>query len=123
MALFMIDVFSRFAVAMTLASKQPNDILNALKRGIEQMGKKPETIYSDNEGGLNSKQIQEWAKENNIRLILVNTKAAFVERLIRTIKDGVYKRADRLGRPWHEYLQVTMKSYNNNKEHSNQTCY
>jgi hypothetical protein len=37
-----------------LLTKQPNEILEALKQGFNKMGGTPETIYSDNEGSLNA---------------------------------------------------------------------
>ncbi|MGV2342017.1 MAG UNVERIFIED_CONTAM: hypothetical protein LVR18_51320 [Planctomycetaceae bacterium] len=74
-----------------LKSKQPRDMLEALKTGFENMGKKPRDIYSDDEGSLNSKLIQDYLKENNIRHIITKTHAPVGERAIRSFKSLMYR--------------------------------
>ena len=116
--LFMIDPFSKYASGYPFKSKQPNEILNCIKECIEKMGGKPETIYSDFEGSFNSKEIQNYFKENNIRWIYTTTHAAYIESFIKTIKNYIYKRAEYHGKPWHEYLWSSLLVYNNKSEHS-----
>ena len=52
--LLFIDIFTKYVVVIPINSKLPNEILEAFKKGMEKMGGKPETIYSDNEGSFNS---------------------------------------------------------------------
>ena len=52
--LVVIDIFSKFAVVVPITSKQPPDLLAGIMEGINKMGKKPELVYSDEEGSLNS---------------------------------------------------------------------
>jgi hypothetical protein len=54
----MIDVFSKYMTIVPLESKQTNEVLAGIKEGIENMGGKPETFYTVDEGALNSKEIQ-----------------------------------------------------------------
>ena len=50
--LVMIDIFSKFAVVVPIKSKQPPDLLAGIMEGINKMGKKPELVYSDEEGSF-----------------------------------------------------------------------
>ena len=86
-ALFMIDIFTKLAVAIPFKTKQPHEILECIKEGIIKMGGKPETFYTDFEGSFNSKEVQAYFKDNDIRWLYTTTHAGVVERLIRTIKN------------------------------------
>ena len=95
-ALFCIDIFTKYATAIPIKNKQPEELLNALTFAIDEMGGKPKAIYSDNEGSFHSKLLTEYFNNtNNIRFLSTNTHAAYVERLIRTIKSYIYKRVER----------------------------
>jgi tartrate dehydratase beta subunit/fumarate hydratase class I family protein len=48
-------------------------------------------VYTDDEGSLNSKLLQDYFKEQNIRHITTRTHAAVAERAVRTIKDLIYQ--------------------------------
>ena len=52
--LLFIDICTKYVVVIPIHTKQPDEILQALKDGFEKMGGKPETMYSDNEGSFNS---------------------------------------------------------------------
>ena len=41
-----------------LPSKTEGDVLDGIEEGIKNMGHKPRTVYSDDEGALNGKSIQ-----------------------------------------------------------------
>ena len=116
-ALFMIDIFTKLAVAIPFKTKQTHEILECIKQGIDKMGGTPETFYTDNEGSFNSKEIQAYFKEHNIRWLSTNTHAGVVERLIRTIKN-IYKRAEHYKKPWWEYIYPSMLIYNYKSVHS-----
>jgi hypothetical protein len=117
-ALFMIDIFTKFAVAIPFKTKQPHEILECIKEGISKMGGKPETFYTDFEGSFNSKEVQAYFKDNNIRWLYTTTHAGVVERLIRTIKNYIYKRAEHYKKPWWEYIYPSMLTYNHKSVHS-----
>ena len=59
------------------------------------MGGKPETLYSDDEGSLNSKLLENYFKEHNIKDITTRTHAAVAERAVRTIKDVILRRLEK----------------------------
>jgi hypothetical protein len=50
--LLMVDIFTKFTTAVLIKTKQIPDVLEAIKEDVRKMGKKPETIYSDNEGAI-----------------------------------------------------------------------
>ena len=77
-----------------LRDKQPDEVLNGLKDGFQNMGKKPKVIYSDDEGSFNSNIIQKFFKDNNIQQITTRAHAPFAERAIRTIKQLMYRRIE-----------------------------
>jgi hypothetical protein len=84
--LLIIDIFSKYITVVPLKTKQPDDVLQGLKDGFHNMGGKPESIYSDDEGAFNSKLLQDYFKEHKIDHIVTRGHAAFAERGIRTIK-------------------------------------
>ena len=92
--LIIIDIFTKFMTVVPLKTKQPDDVLEGLKEGIKTMGKNPQTIYSDDEGSFNSKQVQKYFKDNNIQHIITRGHANVAERAIRTIKQLMYRRID-----------------------------
>jgi hypothetical protein len=122
--MFMIDPFDKYAVAVPLKSKQDADFLSGLMECFHKMGGKPESIYTDDEGSLNSKIAKQYLKDENIKHIVTLTHPHYVERLIRTIKDMLYKRLEyereknNNYESWWYMLPKIMLIYNNYKVHS-----
>ena len=56
--LVIIDIFSKYATLVPTTSKQPQDIWEGLEEGFKNIGGKPETAYTDDEGALNSTLLQ-----------------------------------------------------------------
>ena len=52
LALLMVDIFTKYCVVIPLKINKIHDVAIAIKKGIEKMGGKPKTIYSDNEGAF-----------------------------------------------------------------------
>ena len=46
--LVMIDIFSKYAAVIPIASKETPDVLAGMMEGFQKMGSKPKCIYSDN---------------------------------------------------------------------------
>ena len=122
--LVMIDIFSKFAVVVPIKSKQPPDLLAGIMEGINKMGKKPELVYSDEEGSLNSGVIKEYFDKEKIETHQTRTHPAFAERFIRTFKDMLFKRVEADEKKGKENIQWTdcifeiMITYNNKMVHS-----
>jgi hypothetical protein len=116
--LLMIDIFTKYTVVVPTKTKQIPDVAIAIKHAIDEMGAKPQTIYSDNEGAFVSNEIQKWFKDHNIRHLTTLSHAPVAERQIRTIKNMIYKRYEREPKPWHELLYPVLLTYNNKLIHS-----
>ena len=116
--LLMVDIFTKYTTAVLIKSKQIPEILEAIKEDIKKMGRKPETIYSDNEGAFVSNEIQNYFKENKIRHITTLTHAPVAERQIRTIKAMIYQRVEKTNEKWYNVLGPVLLVYNNKMVHS-----
>ena len=103
-ALVMIDIFSKYAVAVPIASKETADVIAGIMEGFNKMGGKPKIIYSDSEGALGSNLFKEYCDEQNIKLITTRTHAWVVERCIRTLKDMINKRIKNTTKTWKDVL-------------------
>ena len=119
-----IDIFSKFAVVVPIKSKLQDDVLAGIIEGINKMGKKPELIYSDDEGSLNSNVIKEYIESQKIEIHRTRTHPAFAERFIRTFKNMLFKRVEadeKKGKDniqWTDYIFEIMITYNNKMVHS-----
>jgi hypothetical protein len=91
----MIDIFTKYCAAALFKDKTYAGFIGPFKKCINDMKGKPEVLYSDNEGASLSKQFKEYFAAENITHLTTNTHAGVVERLIRTLKDYIYKRAER----------------------------
>ena len=67
---FIVDIFSKYLTVVPLDTKQISDVLHGIKTGFDNMGGKPEVVYSDDEGALNSKEIQGYFNQNDIKHIV-----------------------------------------------------
>ena len=110
----MIDIFSKYMSVIPIKTKQPKDILDAIKQGIKEMGDKPVSIYSDDEGSFSSKEVQQYFISQHIQHIVTRGHAPVAERAIRTIKDMLYKRIEKAepGAQWVEILNNALFTYN-----------
>ena len=119
-----IDIFSKFAVVVPIKSKLQDDVLAGIIEGINKMGKKPELIYSDDEGSLNSNVIKEYIESQKIEIHRTRTHPAFAERFIRTFKNMLFKRVEadekkgKANIQWTDYIFEIMITYNNKMVHS-----
>ena len=110
--LLLIDISTKYVGVIPLYSKLPNEILEALKKGFEKMGGKPETTYSDNEGSFNANIVKKYLEENNVRQLFTMGHAAYAERAIRTIKGMIYKRVEHTKQNWVDVLYSVLLTYN-----------
>ena len=122
--LVLIDVFTKYAVIVPIKSKDPPDYLAGLMEGLNKMNSKPELLYGDDEGSLNSHVVNEYLTKEKIELHRTRGHPAFAERLIRTFKDKLFKRIEadeKKGKQniqWTDYIFEIMLTYNNKDVHS-----
>ena len=79
------------------------------------MGKKPEIIYTGDEGALNKEAIQKYLKDENIEHHRTREHPNCSERAIRTFKDMLYKRveADEKKKTKHPMARLHIKNIAN----------
>ena len=111
-ALLSVDIFTKYCSVIPIKSKHTETILAAIKETMDKMHGKPETIYSDREGGLASAVIQQYFKDEGIRSIFTFNHAAYAERTIRTIKHMLILRHEETKQKWYELLEPVLKTYN-----------
>ena len=120
--LLIVDIFSKYLTVVPIRSKTIADVLEGIKKGFANMGGKPEVVYSDDEGALNSKEIQAYFNTNNIKHIVSRGHAPVAERSIRTIKDLLYRRIDNSGETqWTAVLPHALTVYNYKMKHRTTT--
>ena len=92
--------------------------------GIQKMGGKPQRFYSDEEGSLTGKVVNEYLQMENIEMHLTRGHPNFAERAIRTFKDKLFKRVEadeRRGKEniqWNDYIFEIVLTCNNKDKHS-----
>ena len=98
-----------------LKHKKIPDCLEGVKECFKRMGKNPKCIYTDDEGALNSNEMQSYLKDINVKHIVTRTHAAVAERSIRTIKRMIYTRYEQAEDPkpsWHSLIYPVVLTYN-----------
>ena len=113
-----IDIFSQKCHIVPMENNDIDTFSNAMLECFKVLGY-PLSIYSDDEGALNSKKIQNYLKGEGIELIITKTHASQAERMIRTIKKMI---SDRLrhnpSSTWVEMMKASLKKYNSSQIHS-----
>lgn len=110
-----IDVFSRFAYAIPLKSKNASDVLAAFKKIISEAGTKPIKIYTDAGKEFLNEKMKQFLNKNKITQYSTygEHKASIVERFNRTIKNWLYKEfTANNNRNWTKTLPQLIEYYN-----------
>ena len=109
--LIVIDAFSRYAYIHPMENKNSEDVLKALKEAFKVMGE-PIEIFSDEDTAFLS-VVKKYLDGLGIVQKTTRTHANIVERLIRTIKNGVADRIRFTKGNWTDLYKPTLKKYNN----------
>ena len=67
-----IDIFTKYAVVIGLHNKQSDTLLDGLRQVFNLMGK-PTTLMTDEEGGLQTKQVSDYLKRKVSLTSLIET--------------------------------------------------
>ena len=122
--MLMVDIFTKFVSIIPMKANNAPAIQEAMKEAITQMGGKPQTLFTDDEGGLNTPLIQNYLKDHDIRHIVTRSHAAVAERTIRTVKAMIDKRIesakkrDNQDNRWVDVLNQVLITYNYKNIHS-----
>jgi len=115
--LTVIDVLSKFAYAVPLKNKTPDEVIRAFQHIFDTWNVTPKLLHTDKGGEFLGHKIQTFFKQKKIHHYVTQNddiKASVVERFNRTLKGLMYryftyKESDR----YIEILDKLMHSYNN----------
>ena len=108
------DVFSKIAYAYPIKSKKIQDIKACFEKIFEK--NKPKYIWSDKEPAFLSKEMQQFFKNNNIKIYYTNShlKAVVIERFNRSLRELMMKHFTKNNNTiWYNILPKLIKIYNN----------
>ena len=109
-----IDVFSKIAYAFPLKSKKIQDIKPCFEKIFEK--NKPKYIWSDKEPAFLSKEMQQFFKNNNVKIYHTNShlKSVIIERFNRSLRELMMKEFVKNNNTvWYNILPKLIKIYNN----------
>ena len=109
-----IDVFSKIAYAYPIKSKKIQDIKPCFEKIFKK--NKPNYIWSDKEPAFFSKEMQQFFKNNNVKIYNTNShlKAVVVERFNRSLRELMMKEFVKNNYTiWYNILPKLIKLYNN----------
>jgi hypothetical protein len=94
LALTMIDSFSKYAVVIPYKGKDGPNTLAAIMEGVNKMNKlkKPKMLYCDKDTTFTDKILDEFSKQEKIKVIFTTTHPMVVERFNRTFENMIWKR-------------------------------
>ena len=111
-----IDVFSRFGQVQPIKNKQGPEVVNAFNQMISG-SRQPNTVRTDMGMEFRSKVFQKYLKTQDIHhyfALNTETKANYVERLIKTVKHKLYRyMMKQLSKRYIDVLDDVIHSYNN----------
>ena len=109
-----IDVFSKIAYAYPIKSKKIQDIKPCFEKIFKN--NKPKFIWSDKEPAFFSKEMQQFFKDNNVKIYHTNShlKAVVIERFNRSLRELMMKEFTKNNNTvWYNILPKLIKIYNN----------
>jgi len=112
-ALVTIDLFTKKLVVVPIKGKTSSETAVAFEEVLKILDV-PNYVYSD-EGGEFAGAFEEKLKDNLIKHVLTKSSAAFVERSIRTLRDGISVRLNALDlkkADWHNMISFVVGQYN-----------
>ena len=116
--LVIIDLFSRFVWVYPLKDKKAQEMVKALKLLWESQPRRPKVFQSDSGSEFKNRWVKDFLKEREVvQLFSLNeTKAAYAERAIKTIKMRLYRyMLKHFTYRYADVLNDVVKSYNHTK--------
>jgi transposase InsO family protein len=110
-----IDIFSKFAWAIPLKTKNSKEVLNAFRNILDSSGRKPVKLQSDAGTEFSNKDFQKFLKSQYIEFFTTRSemKASIVERFNRTIKEKMWRYFSKNNTyRYIDILENLMKNYN-----------
>ena len=88
-----IDLFSKYAFAVSLKNKKGTTIVNDFQRILDNSERKPNKTWIDQGSEFYNTRFKKWLRDNNIEMSSTYNegKSVVAERFIRTLKNKIYK--------------------------------
>ena len=110
-----VDNLTKMTSVIPIENKQPDEIIRALKKVIEHLGKTKQ-IYSDGEGAFNSNKYIKYINEQSLKHIQTTTHAHTAERFIQTSLNNLYRKLNVLNldkSDWAKHIDNILTECNN----------
>jgi hypothetical protein len=118
--LTVVDIFSKYAWCVPLKSKTGKDVTHAMEK-ILSAGNVPKNMHSDlgtEFYNIHFKKLMQDYKINHYSTFSTK-KAAMCERLIKTLKQKLWKQMHLRGSyKWFDLIESVVQEYNNTKHHT-----
>ena len=113
-----IDLYGNYAFVIPLKDKKGISIVNAFNKIIKQSDRKPNKIWVDQEGEFYNNVFEKRLSDDDINMYSTynEDKSVVAERLIRTLKNKLYKHMTATGKNvYYDVLDDVVNKYNNTK--------
>ena len=117
---YLLDLYSKYAFVISLKDKKGISIVNAFNKLIKQSNRKPNKIWVDQGEEFYNNVFEKWVSDNDINMHSTynERKSVVAERLIRTLKNKLYKHMTATGKNvYYDVLDDVVNKYNNTIVH------
>ena len=107
-----IDLFRKYAFVVCLKEKKETTIVNAFQSILDNSKRKPNKIWVDQDSEFYNNHFKKLLKDNNIEMYSTYKEGMSVvaERVIRTLKDKIYKQLFMTAISKNVYFDVLMNT-------------
>ena len=116
-----IDIFSKYAWVVPLKDKRGISIVNAFRKILDSLSRKPNKIWVDQGGEFCNKFFKSFLKIHNIKMYSTYNegKSVVAERLIRTLKNKILKHMTSVSKNvYFDVLDDIVNKYNNSSQNN-----
>ena len=108
--------FCKYAWVVPLKDKKGISIVNAFQKILKESDRKPNEIWVDKGSEFYNNSFKKWLKDNDIEMYSIHNegKSVVAERLIRTLKNKIYKYMSAISKNVYiDKLDDMVNKYNN----------
>ena len=99
--LCVIDIYSKYALVVLLKDKKGIAIDNAFQKKLYEWNRKPKKIWVDKGSDFYKRSMKPLLQNNDVEIYLVHNIYFITERLIRALKNKIYKHMTSVSKNWY----------------------